>query len=335
MKILYYVTSHGLGHSTRTVAIIRELKKNAQIIVRSDDPLNFLKQSLPKIKIIKGHTDFAPAMCKKNGMLFDESKTRTNLSNWIYNMSDLIKKESTIIATVKPDVIVSDVSFMPILAANANNIKSIALSSFVWNESLNISQSVQNYIKNSYSKADSVICLPLGTQMKFKKRVSVGIVARHPILSRKQVRKILKIKPSEKLVLVSLAGIDKINLKHSENIKILDLSDYSSIKKRGMKNLVEGQNLINAADLVICKCGYGFVSECLTSGVRFCYVLEPKHRESYAIHKYLQKLGLKNRVTVSSLLQNQINEEFIASYKTVKKPFDNYNVAKKITSIAK
>ena len=30
MKILYYVTDHGLGHASRTVAIIREMKKKAK-----------------------------------------------------------------------------------------------------------------------------------------------------------------------------------------------------------------------------------------------------------------------------------------------------------------
>ena len=43
MKILYYVTDHGLGHASRTVAIIRELrKKKIQIVIRSNDPFKFL-----------------------------------------------------------------------------------------------------------------------------------------------------------------------------------------------------------------------------------------------------------------------------------------------------
>lgn len=334
MKILYYVTDHGLGHASRTVAIIRELKKkNIHIIIRSNDPFGFLKKSLPGVKIISGQTDFQPVMSKKNGMLFDESKTRKNLSNWIYQMPTIINKESTLIKKIKPDVIISDVSFMPILASSKNKIKSLVVSSFVWNESLKIPNNIRNYIKNSYKNADIILRLPLGTSVSFKNVHKMGIVARYSTLSRKQIRKKLGINSNEKLILVSLSGKEKIQLKHSKNIKIFDVSDYSTIKKSGMKNLTEGQNLITAADLVICKCGYGFISECLTSKTRFFYILEPKHKEANSIHKELQKLGIKNRISIKRLLNNTIDDEFIKSSMAISIPFDNQNIAKKIIKI--
>ena len=169
MKILYYVTDHGLGHASRTVAIIRELrKKKIQIVIRSNDPFKFLKQSLPEIKIISGQTDFQPVMCKKNGMLFDESKTKINISDWINQMPILIKKESVIIKKIQPDIIISDVSFIPILTASKNNIKSILVSNFVWNESLKIPSNLRTYIKNSYENADAILRLPLGTPVNFQ-----------------------------------------------------------------------------------------------------------------------------------------------------------------------
>lgn len=329
------MTDHGLGHASRTVAIIRELKKKKiQITIRSNDPFGFLKTSLPEIKIIHGQTDFKPVMSKKNGMIFNESKTKTNLSNWIKQMPIIIKKESTIIKKIKPNVIISDTSFMPILAASKNKIKSILVSSFVWNESLKIPNNLKYYIKNSYKNAHLILHLPLGTSVNFQNVHKMGVVARHSTLSRKQIRKYLRIKPNEKLVLVSLSGKEKIQLKHSKNIKILDVSDYSAIKKSGMKNLVEGQNLITAADLVICKCGYGFVSECLTSKTRFFYILEPKHTEANSIHKELQKSGMKNRISVNRLLKITINDEFIKSATVIRTPFDNQNIAKKIIKIA-
>jgi|TARA_B110000914_G_scaffold223286_1_gene238458 uncharacterized protein (TIGR00661 family) len=335
LKILYYVTDHGLGHASRTVAIIRELKKkNIQIIVRNNDPFEFFKKSLPGIQIISGDTDFQPVMSKKNDMLFNESKTKANLSNWIHQMPMLIKKESTIIKKIKPNVIISDISFMPILAASKNKIKSILVSSFIWNESLKIPNNMKQYIKNSYKNADIILRLSLGTPVNLQNVHKMGVVARHSTLSRKQIRKNLKIKPNEKLILFSLSRKEKIQLKHSKNIKILDVSDYSIIKKSGITNLVEGQNLITAADLVICKCGYGFISECLTSKTKFLYVVESKHIESNSIHKELEKLGLKNRISVKRLVNTIFDDQFIESAMVTNVPFDNQNVAKKIIEIA-
>jgi hypothetical protein len=334
LKILYYITDHGLGHASRTVAIIRELeKKNIQVIIRSNDIFGFLKKSLPNIKIISGHTDFQPVMCKKNGMLFDEIKTNANLSKWIKKIPTLIKNESVTIKKVKPDLIVSDTSFMPILAASKNKIKSILVASFVWNESLKIPNNLKTFIKNSYNNADVILRLPLGTPVSLQNVCKMGIVARYSTATRTKVRKLLEIKPAEKLVLVSLSGKEKISLNHSQNIKILDVSDYSIIKKTGIKNLTEGQNLIVAADLVICKCGYGFSSECLTSNTRFFYVLETKHKEANAIHKELVNIGLKNRISIKSLMKTTINDEFIESAEITQVPFDNKNIAKKIIKI--
>ena len=46
MKIIYYITDHGLGHSSRSVAIIREMiKKKINVIVRSNNE-KFFKKSL-------------------------------------------------------------------------------------------------------------------------------------------------------------------------------------------------------------------------------------------------------------------------------------------------
>ncbi len=329
------MTDHGLGHASRTVAIIRELeKKNVNVIIRSNDPFEFLKKSLHEVKIIKGQTDFEPIMRKDNGMLFNKSKTRKNLLMWIKKMPSFIQKESTIIQKIKPDIIVSDISFMPILAAFKNKIRSVLVSNFVWNESLEIPNNLKQYVKNSYEKADLILQLSLGTKMDFEQANSIGIVARQPTHSRKQIRKDLQIKTNEKLVIVSLTGKKTIPLKYSKGIKILDISNYSTIKKKDMAHLTEGQNLINAADLVICKCGYGFISECLTNKTRFFYVLEPKHHETNEMHKKLQKLGLKNRIYLDSLFKTQINKEFIDSANIVKISNENHNVAKKIMTVA-
>ena len=46
-KILYYVTDHGKGHATRSIAIIQEiLKRNIEVTVRNTNAIEFFKQTL-------------------------------------------------------------------------------------------------------------------------------------------------------------------------------------------------------------------------------------------------------------------------------------------------
>ena len=77
MKILYYITDHGLGHATRSVALIRELEKHdIELVIRNNDAHNFLKKSLPEIKIIAGQTDLIPIMDNENATMINYSKTK-------------------------------------------------------------------------------------------------------------------------------------------------------------------------------------------------------------------------------------------------------------------
>ena len=66
-KIIYYITDHALGHTTRSVAIIRELIKDGiQVTVRNSN-VGYLNKSLPNVNTISGTTDVGPII-EKNGI---------------------------------------------------------------------------------------------------------------------------------------------------------------------------------------------------------------------------------------------------------------------------
>ncbi len=84
-KILYYVTDHGKGHATRSIAIIQEiLKHDIEVVVRNTNAVKFFKQSLPDVKTILGKTDVGSAI-KKDGFSIDKNETIKNQVNWIQN----------------------------------------------------------------------------------------------------------------------------------------------------------------------------------------------------------------------------------------------------------
>jgi len=326
LKIVYYVTDHGLGHATRTVAIIRELKKRCvDVVIRSNDPFHFFKKSLPDVKIIYGSTDFIPVMQKNNSMRFADVKTKKKLLKWITNLPLTLTIESQLLKKIQPDLIITDTAFMPILAAKQNQIKCFLISNFVWNEALNLPQYLKSYLYSSYDQSDLILKLPFGTDMDFKNKHDVGLVARYPTISKTQIRKMLGIKKQEKLVLISLSGILKTSIKFPENIHVLDISDYSVIKNSKIDVFVDGQNLVNAADLVICKCGFGFITECLTSGTKFCYVVDQKHKEANGIHRELLKYELNNRINLKTLPVNFYSYSSL-NFTIKKLPFSNKKI---------
>ena len=227
----------------------------------------------------------------------------------------------------------SDTAFMPILVAKKSKIPSILISNFVWHEVLDLPQYLKSYLLDSYSQSNLVLELPFGSEMKFKRKHNLGVVARYPTLSKTATRKILGIKKSDKLILVSLPQNLKIPLQTLPNIKILNLSDYSNIKNQKFDFFINGQNLVNAADIVICKCGFGFISECLTSGTPFCYVVDKKHKESNGIHQELLKNGIHNRINIKTISKN-ITHYSSTNLPAKKVPFSNKKIVGFIISFS-
>ena len=334
MKILYYITDHGLGHATRSVALIRELEKHdIKLVIRNNDAHNFLKKSLPKIKIITGQTDLIPIMNKENATMINYSKTKKNIRNWIKTLPAIIDRESQIIKKEKPNLIMSDISISPILAARKNNIKSIAISNFIWNETLDMPLKDQNILKDGYSQADLIMKLPFGSPINLQNKKNFGLLVRKLTERKSLIRKNMGIKKNEKLVTISLGGMSNYSFTTANNVKILDISNYKNSNKLKKINFIEGQNIINASDLVITKCGYGFVSECLAYGTKFRYVLDSSHTETCYIHKCLQKKGLKNMVPLDKIKNLIINDDLINDTISYKMPSNNFGIKNEILKL--
>lgn len=114
-KILYYITDHGFGHTTRAVAIIRELNRLGTHITIRNSNVEYLNKALPTVTTIRGTTDVGPVI-KKNGISLDKNKTLEKVSRWIDTLQQTANSEVHLIRKIKPDLIISDISAMPFIA---------------------------------------------------------------------------------------------------------------------------------------------------------------------------------------------------------------------------
>ena len=208
-KIFYYITDHGLGHATRSIAIIRELKKleNIEVCVRNSNAIKILQESLPGTKIISGTTDVGPSI-NDDGISIDKEQTISNVSKWIQKIDFFAKKESKIILQNKPNLVISDISPMPLLAAKNAKIPTIAISNFSWCDVLKFLPSKEmNKLKSVYNNADLAIQISLGTKMDhFRHKKKVGLICRNPTRTKNKIKKSLGISNSKCIVTVALGG---------------------------------------------------------------------------------------------------------------------------------
>jgi len=322
-----------MGHTTRSIAIIRELIKDGiQVTVRNSN-MDYLNKSLPYINTILGTTDVGPTI-EKNGISINENKTLENIGKWINSIRLTSEKEHEIISKIKPNLIVSDISAMPFFAAHKAKINSVAISNFSWVDVLTgFSNKQMELLEEAYGLSDLAIQLPLGTQMKsFKNKKQVGLVCKKSTYTRKVIREKLGLKESDICIFVNLSSHFTIKSKIPSNIKIISTGAcINSDNVKYIKPWIEGQNIINASDFVICKCGYGMISECLTNGTPFLYISDDNHLEQKAISDQLNKMGLKNRITEKDLEYIILSKEFISKIKIKKEN----NVTESVSNILK
>jgi uncharacterized protein (TIGR00661 family) len=334
-RVLYYITDHGRGHATRSIAIIKELQKcNIDVIIRNSNLENFLKNSLQNTKILSGKTDIGPKI-KPDGFSIDIKKSKKDIHFWIKDLKNTAEMENENISKIKPDLIISDISVMPFLTAKNNKINSIAISNFSWFDVLKFLDSLDlEILKNTYNFSDLAIQLPFGTSMShFKNKIKVGVVARKPTRSIKNIRNKLKLKDHESLVSFATGESKvKINCDFKKDVKILCMdSKITGPNIIKLPKSIPSQDAISASNLVIGKCGYGLISECSTNGIPFYYLGDNNHLEQNAMMKEISKSKIGKRISLAELENINFNNEIIKNLpKVTNLPFDNQNVSNKI-----
>ena len=337
-KILYYVSGNGMGHATRSLALIEGIRKNnVNVVIRTYGIESFFKKEVPKIKIISDKVDVGSTI-RLDGISIDRKKTIMNQKKWIHSIEKYSDLEKNIIVKENPDLIISDVSAMPLVAAKKAQKKSLIISNFTWFDLFDfLPQKELIMLRNAYDCADTVFRLPFGTKMDhFKKIIDVGLVARIPKQNKNNLRNNLGVKKEEKIVTISLGNYQKkIKPKFAENIKVISLGtkiEGNNIIK--ISKNIPGHEIVSISDLVICKCGYGFVSECVSNNIPFFTIFSKKHNEQISIIKKLESFGFHNTINLKEINDLLITDKFIESIKPIKRiRVENTKVLKKIMEL--
>ena len=297
-KILYFVSDHGLGHLTRSIAIMREFDNEAEFFIRNSN-ISFIEQSLPNVKTFVGKTDQGPIL-DDNGISIDWKHSKSAIDDWYKNLALNAKNEEDIISKIKPDLIISDVSPLPLAVSKRLSIPSMVISNFTWLDVFShLSDFDLNPLREAYETTSMCIQLPLSTSMDiFKNKQKVGFVSKKPTKTKDVVRKKLGMEQSKFLIFVDLPDHFNITLSSEQDIQVISSGAQVNVDDLAIiKPWIEGQNLVASSDLVVCKCGYGMISECLTNGIPFQFLIDENHPEQIAIFQELNSLDINSSIS--------------------------------------
>lgn len=306
-KIAFYISDHGLGHTTRSIAIIRELIKydDLEITIKTSKPLNFMKKSLnlySNIDFIKSDNDVG-LILKNNSFEVDRETMQLQVRGWVNNWHELIMNEASFLDNNNFDLVISDITPWIFPAADKVGVKSIAISNFTWydqyKELLDRDRSVET-VGDAYKKVDLFLRYPFNLGLeKARDYEEIGFLSRKSNQEKINYIKANIENNNRKIVFV---GIGKsLNSDILNNINFKEYDNYFWLFTAGVdikggniynipENELEIQNYIAASDYVITKPGWSTVSEALLASVPMLLINLTEIPETRKIIKDIKKM---------------------------------------------
>jgi len=285
--IVFYVSSHGLGHVSRALELIDVLttKQGDQprVVVRTNaPPWVFERLRQPAIEVQPLETDTGVAQV--GSLTIDEDETIRRAAVFYKDFDRHTRDEAKYLKTIGATIVVGDIPPLAFAAADRAGIPSVAVANFTWDWIYAyyprfdvVSPGVIETITQAYGRATSALRLPLAGGFDSMTEVvrDIPFIARRSRRDRLDTRRLLGLEGHQLIVLVSFAG-------HGLALP------YAQIGASGLTVLAPEQavpagltyeDLVAAADVVVSKPGYGIVSECLANATPLLYTSRGRFRE--------------------------------------------------------
>lgn len=307
MHLASFVSPHGFGHAARTSAILRACAAGYpgfRVELFTRVARWFFDES------IEGIFEYHDTACdvgfvQRSALEFDVPATVQALSamipfdpKWVTDLADRVVRTGC-------SAVLCDISPLGIAVARAARLPSILVENFTWDwlyeplqpEFPALEQHCA-YLRQTFASADYHIqTLPVCVPAERPHLISPP-VARSPRLARSEVRLQLGVPSDQPMVLVTMGGVRQpmTFLKRLRECSEVTFVITGSVQDQRDDNLIQiaqetrvyVPDLLNAADAVIAKLGYGTLAEAWTVGKPMGYVARD-FRESASLRQFVER----------------------------------------------
>jgi len=305
VTIVFYISGHGFGHASRQVEVINVLGRmaaDATLIIRTDASADLLRRTL------RVPAEVRPGACdagvvQTSSVDQDADATLARALDFYRSWDARIGDEADALAPVRPTVIVGDIPPLAFAVADRLGAPSLAIANFTWDwiyETLpgfGSAGDLLSLIRSAYGRATLALRLPLSEGFDVFANVRPSpFVARRPRLSRLDARRALRLNPARRIALLSFGGYGLPAL----NLPAIDCLDEWTVVttdrvtpgapelppeviRLDEQAFADGpcryEDLVQAADVVITKPGYGIIADCIAADTAMVYTSRGPFRE--------------------------------------------------------
>ena len=317
------ISSHGFGHLAQVAPVLNALAARLptlRLTIRSGLNIAHLQTRLtPKFTHVAAATDFGYLM--HDAIRIDLPATAAAYRELHADWTARVGNEADFLTSLQPDLLLSDVSYLPLAGAAQAGIPAWAMSSLNWAElfahyfsDASWAAPIHCQILAAYNSAECFLRLSPGMPMDDLQRVhSLGPVAGLGKDCRSALREQLGCAPHERLVLIAFGGFSKRlpmeSWPHIEGIRWLVHENWrlAHVSATAFEPLDRPfVDLLRSVDAVITKPGYGLFSEAGCNGTPVLYVRREDWPEEDCLIDWLARNGRCREISATDLLAGRV-----------------------------
>lgn len=346
--LLVDISAHGLGHLAQTAPVVAKLREQLPTLaltVRSALPRErLLRRIAEPFSHIQAASDFGFLM--HNAVDIDYSATELRYRNEHANWSQRVASELEFLQNLKPDLVLANAAYLPLVAARKAGIPAVGMCSLNWADlflnsfgaSGNWATVLHQEILDAYNAANLFLCVTPGLPMgDFLNRREIGPIAELAKLPespegtttdrdkrRARLGLLLNLDPKKRWLLMAMGGMDfRLPLETWSELPDTQLLcpyawnvNKSEVRAFDPPDTALGfVDLLSAVDVVLTKPGYGTFVEAACNGTAVLYVPRDDWPEEEFLATWLRKNARCAEVERTTLFAGTIAEHLDALLK--------------------
>ena len=321
-KIVFCISPHGYGHAAQTCSVINQLFKQTpeiEVFVKTSLPQTFIQERITNpINFIPNIIDFGMVMSSSIDVLTKESWQQYQQvhTQW----EDNVQQEINSLATIKPDLVVSNVAYVVLEAARRLSIPSVAMCSLNWADIFEYychdfenADAITSQMQSSYNSAQTFIQFtPCPPMTWLSNRQAVNPITRYGKNQREHINQHLSLSADNQLVLIGLGGIEmRLPIENWPKRKntLWIVPDEWQTKRNDCLPLshlnLSFIDILASVDALITKPGYGTFTEAVCHQLPFLYVPRGGWPEEPYLEAWAKQYGVADSVNRDALTTGQ------------------------------
>jgi L-arabinokinase len=278
LRIVFYISGHGLGHASRDVELVKALRahrRDVRVIVRTAAPAWVFADVRDVVDVEAFVAD--PGVAQIDSLHLDERETTQAAWRFYRDFDRKVDSEAALIRQRRPAIVLGDIPPLAFAAAARAGVPSIAIGNFTWDwiyaaypEFEAAAAGVLGVIRDAYRAATRALRLPMhgGFEAMAGVTSDIPFIARQSDRDPSDTRGRLGITGDKPFVLASFGGYSlKLPYDEIARSERVTLVAYDREPPAGVKY----PDVVAAADVVVSKPGYGIISDCLANNTALVY----------------------------------------------------------------